>query len=318
MNTCKFFVRGLLSLIALLLAALALGLVLGWAPDRPVQELTKQWAPSPSAFVDVKGLQVHVRDEGVRSDPVPVVLIHGTSASLHTWEGWVDALKGQRRVITMDLPGFGLTGPNAQNDYRNETYTQFMLDLLDTLGVQRFVIGGNSLGGDIAWQVAEKAPQRVDRLILVDAAGYPMQPQSMPIAFTIARTPVISKMVEVTLPRAMVESSVRNVYGDPSRVTPALVDRYEALTLREGNRKALVQRFAQSDFEGSGSRIEAIKQPTLILWGKRDQLIPVENAYLFERDIAGSQLVVFDDLGHVPHEEDPARTVAAVQAFLKK
>lgn len=317
MNMRKYLVRGLLSLIVVLAAAIGLGLVLGWAPDRPVQELMKQWAPPPSTFIDVKGLKVHVRDEGVRTDPIPVVLIHGTSASLHTWEGWVAALKQQRRVITMDLPGFGLTGPNAQNDYRNETYTQFILDLMDTMGVQRFVLGGNSLGGDIAWQVAEKAPQRVERLILVDAAGYRMEPKSMPIAFTIARMPFVNKMMEVTLPRSMVESSVRNVYGDPARVTPALVDRYEALTLREGNRKALVQRFAQSNFEGSGLRIKAIKQPTLILWGARDQLIPVENAYLFERDITGSQLKVFDDLGHVPHEEDPARTVAAVQTFLK-
>lgn len=314
----KFLVRGLLSLIVLLLAAITLGLVFSWAPDRPVQELVKQWAPPPSIFVDVRGLKVHVRDEGVRTDPVPVVLIHGTSASLHTWEGWVAALKPQRRVITMDLPGFGLTGPNAQNDYRNETYTQFILDLMDTLDVQRFVLGGNSLGGEIAWQVAEKAPQRVDKLILVDAAGYPIRPQSMPIAFTIARTPVVNKMMEVTLPRSMVESSVRDVYGDPSRVTPALVGRYEALTLREGNRKALVQRFAQSNFDGSGSRIEAIKQPTLILWGGRDLLIPLENGHWFKRDIAGSQLEVFDDLGHVPHEEDPARTVAVVQAFLNK
>ncbi len=314
----KVLVRGLLPLIVLLFAAIALMLVFSWAPDRPVHELVKQWAPPPSTFVDVRGLKVHVRDEGVRTDPVPVVLIHGTSASLHTWEGWVAALKPQRRVITMDLPGFGLTGPNAQNDYRDETYTQFILDLMDTLGVQRFVLGGNSLGGEIAWQVAEKAPQRVAKLILVDAAGYPIRPQSMPIAFTIARTPVVNKMMEVTLPRSMVESSVRNVYGDPSRVTPALVDRYEALTLRAGNRKALAQRFAQSDFEGSGSRIEAIKQPTLILWGGRDMLIPLENAHWFKRDIAGSQLEVFDDLGHVPHEEDPARTVAVVRAFLNK
>ncbi|OGB20574.1 MAG: alpha/beta hydrolase [Burkholderiales bacterium RIFCSPLOWO2_02_FULL_57_36] len=313
----KLFLRGVLSLIVLLLAALALGFALSWAPDRPVQELVKQWAPPPSTFVDVKGLKVHLRDEGVQTDPIPVVLIHGTSASLHTWEAWVDTLKSQRRVITMDLPGFGLTGPNPQNDYRNESYTQFIIDLMDTLGVQRFVLGGNSLGGDIAWQVAEKVPQRVDKLILVDAAGYPIRPQSMPIAFTIARTPVLNKMMEMTLPRSMVESSVRDVYGDPSRVTPALVDRYEALTLREGNRKALVQRFAQSNFEGSGSRIKAIKQPTLILWGGRDRLIPVENAYFFERDIAGSQLTVFDDLGHVPHEENPARTAAVVQAFLK-
>src|SRR5450759_1292280 len=109
-RTAKWTVMALAALLALF--ALAVGLT--WAPDRPVETLTARWAPPPSTFIDVRGLKVHVRDQGPRDDPVPLVLIHGTSASLHTWEGWVAALKGARRVITMDLPGFGLTGPNAK------------------------------------------------------------------------------------------------------------------------------------------------------------------------------------------------------------
>jgi pimeloyl-ACP methyl ester carboxylesterase len=303
--------------LAALLALFALAVGLNWAPDRPVEALTARWAPPPSTFIDVRGLKAHVRDEGPRDDPAPLVLIHGTSASLHTWEGWVKAFKGERRVITMDLPGFGLTGPNARDDYRTATYVGFVIDLLDTLAVKKCVLAGNSLGGEIAWQVAVSSPGRVERLILVDSAGYPLQSQSIPIGFRIARTPGLNRIMEFTLPRSLVASSVRNVYGDAARVTPELIDRYEALTLRSGNRHALVRRFEQSDFGADAARIPTIRQPTLILWGGRDRLIPVDNARRFAHDIAGSRLVIFDDLGHVPQEEDAARTAAAVRVFLK-
>ena len=109
------------------------------------------------------------RDEGPRGDPTPIVLLHGTSASLHTWEGWAHTLKAQRRVISLDLPGFGLTGPFSgrytPDDYRGDTYARFVIDLLDTLQLPRVVLGGNSLGGEIAWRVATLAPERVDRLV---------------------------------------------------------------------------------------------------------------------------------------------------------
>ncbi len=308
--------RLLLAAVGLLAGAAGLGVAFTWAPDIPVEALAARWAPPPSRFVDVKGLKVHLRDEGRADDPVPLVLIHGTSASLHTWEGWVAALKGTRRVITLDLPGFGLTGPNAQDDYRVGTYARFVLDTLDALGVGRFTVGGNSLGGEVAWQVAAAAPGRVERLILVDAGGYAFKPESLPIGFHLARMPVASRLLEYTLPRPLMEASVRNVYGDPARVTPELVDRYEALTLRAGNRRALARRFGQLEFGADAARIATLRLPTLILWGGRDRLIPPENGRHFQRDIPDACLVVFDDLGHVPHEEDPARTVAAVVDFL--
>lgn len=308
--------KGIWYLFLLSLALISASIALTWAPDKPVSELRQRWAPPPSRFVEVQGLQVHVRDEGPRHDTLPILLIHGTSASLHTWEGWVAAMKDRHRVITMDLPGFGLTGPNAQDDYSNPVYIKFILDLMDTLGVQKCILGGNSLGGEIAWQVAAAAPQRVDKLILVDAGGYAFQPKSLPIGFVMARTPVLNKLVEWTLPRSLMEKSVRNVYGDPGLVTPELVDRYEAMTLRQGNRHALVRRFSQLDAGATAAKIKTLKLPTLIIWGARDQLIPIEYGQRFKQDIAGSQLVRFEKLGHVPHEEDPADTVAAVKAFL--
>jgi len=297
-------------------ALVGAALASAWAPDRAVDSLQPRWAPPPSRFVSVDGLAVHVRDVGPREDPLPIVLLHGTSASLHTWEGWAAALSHDRRVISMDLPGFGLTGPNAAGDYHMASYVRFVLDTLDTLKVQRFVIAGNSLGGNIAWETALAAPARVDKLILVDAAGYPPTATSVPLGFRLARTPVVNRLLPHLLLRSMIDASVRNVYGDPSRVTPELVDRYEQMTLRAGNRRALVQRFEQSDFGAGAQRIASLKLPTLVLWGGRDRLIPPEHARRFVHDIAGSTLVVFDDLGHVPQEEAPARSVAAAQHFL--
>jgi pimeloyl-ACP methyl ester carboxylesterase len=305
-------------LVAAVVVVVGTGVAMSWAPDQPVAVLAARWAPPPSKFVEIAGMSVHLRDEGPPGDPVPIVLIHGTSASLHTWQGWVRVLRDHHRVISFDLPGFGLTGPAPDGDYSMEANVRFMRTLLDKLSIQRCVLAGNSLGGAIAWQTAYALPDRVEKLVLVDAGGYPAVSTSVPIGFRLARIPVLNRLTRSMLPRGLIESSLHTVYGDPSKVTPQLVDLYFDMTLREGNREALVQRFAQTDGGADAERIARLKLPTLILWGGRDRLIPPENAERFHHDIAGSQLVVFEDLGHVPMEEDPARTVAAVDDFLAR
>jgi pimeloyl-ACP methyl ester carboxylesterase len=259
---------------------------------------------------------VHLRDEGPADDAVPIILIHGTSASLHTWEGWVRELRERHRVISFDLPGFGLTGPSPSGDYSATANVRFMGSLMDRLNIQHCVLVGNSLGGNIALETTFAFPDRVDKLVLIDSGGYPSVSTSVPIGFRIARIPGLNHLMQSILPRGMIESSLRNVYGDPSKVTPQLIDQYFDMTLREGNRAALIGRLSQTNFGSDAARIATLKLPTLIIWGGRDRLIPPENAQRFHRDIAGSQLVIFDDLGHVPQEEDPVRSVAAVENFL--
>lgn len=291
------------------------GILATWAPDRPVSALAVRWAQAPSQFIEVHGMQVHVRDEGPRDDALPIVLIHGTSASLHTWDGWAQHLSGQRRVIRFDLPAFGLTGPHPENDYSIAAYVRLVVAVADKLGVKKFVLAGNSLGGQVAWSTAAAHPERAAKLVLIDAAGYAFQPTSVPIGFMIARMPGVRVLMERVLPRGVVDSSVRNVYGDPSKVTPELVDRYYELSLRAGNRKALAYRMDQK-LSGDDADIKNLKVPTLILWGAKDKLIPMDSAQRFAADIQGSKLVVFDALGHVPHEEDAANTVDVFKAFL--
>ncbi len=269
-----------------ILAAIVLGIAAfvaaNWAPEKSVAELTR-WAPPPSTFVEVLGLNVHLRDEGPRDDKSPIVLLHGTGSSLHAWEGWAQALTARRRVIRYDLAGFGLTGPSPDGAY--------------------------SLDGDA----------RIEKLILVDAGGYPPHASSIPLGFRLARLaplPLMGALLEHILPRSLVEQGFRNIYGDPARVTQEQIDRSVELTQRAGNRRALLARARQRRTEILAERIPELKLPTLILWGGRDRLIPPEDAERFHREIAGSTLVIFEDLGHAPEEEDPARTVAAVQRFL--
>ena len=306
----------LLRLLGGLLMLSAVALSLSRAPDRPVETLIARWGLPPSAFVEIQGQLVHLRDVGPRDDPTPLVLIHGTSSSLHTWEGWVRGLERQRRVITFDLPGFGLTGPRTDADYRPDTDARFVLALLDALQLPRVAIGGNSLGGEVAWRVATLAPERIERLILVDAAGLAYQRSGLPLGWVLAQIPLLNRLAEYVLPRALVAEGVSKAYGGTDKISTELVDRHFELTLREGNRRALTERIHQYEPGADTERLARIRAPTLILWGARDSLIPLAVGRDFQQRITGSELVVFDDLAHMPHEEDPARSLVPVKAFL--
>jgi pimeloyl-ACP methyl ester carboxylesterase len=306
----------LLAIPLVLIVAAGIFIAANWAPEKSVAELQARWAPPPSTFVDLLGMKVHVRDEGPRDDPSPIVLMHGTGSSLHAWDGWAAALKGKRRVVRFDLAGYGLTGPSPDNTYGLDRDVAMVVALLDRLGIARCVLGGNSLGGAVSWRTALAHPERVEKMILVDAGGYPFHSTSIPIGFRLARLPGVGWILQNTLPRSLVEQGWRNVVGDPKSVTPEMIERSIELTQREGNRRALIDRFRQRPTVLLSHRIKELKQPTLVMWGRRDRLIPPDDAERFHHDIEGSTLVIFDDLGHAPEEEDPARSVAAVKQFL--
>ena len=305
-----------LYLLLMLAAPLAIYVYLNIAPDRSVEELSQRWAQEPSQFLNIAGMNIHLRDEGPKTDNEPIVLIHGTSASLHTWNGWVDALKEDRRVIRFDLPGFGLTGPDPENNYKIERYAQVVIAMLNELKVKKVVLAGNSLGGYVSWATAVLYPNRVSKLILVDASGYRFQPESVPLAFKLAQHPLASLLLKDVLPKSLVADSVKNVYGNPDLVSDELVGRYYDLSLREGNSSALKARFKQMSPGFLVDKIKTISAPTLIIWGGKDRLILPKFGHQFDQDIANSHLVVFDELGHVPHEENPQSTVLAVKQFL--
>lgn len=311
----------LMKLLGFAVLATALLAMAFRAPDRPLESLVARWAPPPSDFLELKlpGGQiqlVHFRDEGPKTDTTPLVLLHATASSLHTWEGWVKSLSATRRVITLDLPGFGLTGPSPLNDYSDDAYDAFLTLLLDRLQIDRMVLGGNSLGGEIAWIYAARHPERVAQLILVDADGLDLPSPTIPPGARMPDWAPLHELVGVFLPRPLLDRGVRAMYGDPSKVTASLIDRYFELTLREGNRVALAKRLAQRDPGRHDELLAKIQAPTLILWGGKDAILSPAAAEHFHRAIRGSTVQVFPQLGHVPQEEAPASTVQAVHTFL--
>ena len=289
--------------------------------DIPLNELKIKYTNSDSSFINIEGTNVHYRDEGSSSDSIPIILIHGTGSSLHAYDIWSDNLKKSNRVIRMDLPAFGLTGPFLKRDYTISNYTTFLKEFLDSLNIKQCILVGNSLGGEIAWRFAIQEPVMSRKLILLDPSGYPVISKSVPIAFKLAKIPVLNKFLTYITPRFLVRASIENVYFDKSKVSDSLVNRYFDLTLRKGNREAIIDRLKVSttltNRTNTHSSVKKIKQPTLIIWGNNDRLIPVENAYKFKNDIANSKLIVMQETGHVPMEEKPLESLKHVTDFLK-
>ena len=286
--------------------------------DIPLNQLKAKYTDTASSFISVNGMDIHFRDEGDRADTIPIVLIHGTCSSLHTFDAWTISLKNTKRVVRMDLPAYGLTGPFPDGNYTIARYTDFLKEFLTGLGIGRCVLAGNSLGGEISWNFALAHPERVTKMILIDAAGYPESSKSVPIAFRVAETPVLNKLLTFITPRSLVRASVEDVYFDKSKVSDSLVERYFELTLREGNRQAFVDRFTISADASAYNKIKNIHQPTLILWGANDLLIPVEKAYQFHEDLPNDTLVILENTGHTPMEESPIESLEPVLHFIEE
>jgi pimeloyl-ACP methyl ester carboxylesterase len=282
-----------------------------YSPDKSRGELAT-YVRSPADFVAVAGMQLHVRDDGPRTAPA-VLMLHGFGASLQTWEPWASALSNQFRVIRLDLPGFGLTGPDPTNDYSDARSVAVIVALLDKLGIPRASLIGNSLGGRIAWKFAAAHPARTERLVLVSPDGFASP------GFEYGKAPEISaplRLLPYVLPTFMVKMSMEPAYANPSFVTDPLVTRYRDMLLAPGVRKAMLARMEQSVLEPPEPILRTISAPTLLLWGEQDGMIPFGNSADYLRALPHATLVPLPGLGHLPQEEDPQRSLVPVRAFL--
>lgn len=282
----------------------------------PVEQLKAKYATSDDQYFSYEGLEVRYRDEG--TGPV-VILLHGVCSSLETWEGWARRLKGRFRVIRVDIPGFGLTGPAPDTSrYSRDGAVEFLDDFAAHLKVGGFSIAGNSLGGYIAWNYAVAHPEKVKKLILVDPVGYQ---QEMPGLLAFASNPLIRPFARLMMPRAMIDKATSEVFGDKSKITPEISQRYFDFAMREGNRGSYVDIFTMMRLENDSptlsSEIPNIKAPTLIMWGTKDEWIPPANIDNWRRDLPTASFITFEGLGHVPMEEAPAMTVEQAIRFLR-
>lgn len=302
----------LLIVLGVLVVVLVGGAIFLWTPDKSRAELETLYLWSPADMTKVKGVALHVRDDGPRDAPA-IIMLHGFGSSLHTWEAWARALQGQYRVIRLDLPGSGLSPPDATNDYTDAHSIDLIIGLMDQLGIARASLIGNSLGGRIAWTFAATQSERTDKLILMSPDGFASP------GFDYGKAPDVPPMLQAmqyALPKALLRMNLEPSYGNVSNLTPATVDRYYDLMLAPGARAALLQRMRQTVLVAPEPLLRQIKAPVLLLWGEKDQLIPFSNSADYTKNIPDSRLVSFAALGHVPHEEAPTESLAPVLAFL--
>ena len=285
-----------------------------YAPSLPSETLIARYTNDRSRFVDVGGVRAHVRDQG-NPNGVPVVLIHGSNGSLQVWDDWARELGADARVISVDLPGHGLTGSWPRDEYTVEAYADFIEVLIDNLHLDKVVLVGHSLGGAVAWTFAATRPDRVIQLVLVDSAGYPRQDDEVPLMTRLARTPVLGDIGIYFKPESLVRRSLRDAYADPAQATPERIKRMAELQRFPGNREATLQR-ARTQELLDPTPLRRMDVPTLILWGGKDRWVPAADAFRFQNAIKGATLEIFGNLGHNPMEEDPKATAAAVAAFI--
>jgi pimeloyl-ACP methyl ester carboxylesterase len=279
--------------------------------------IRRKYEDVTSRYLEVDGRRFHYRVQG---EGPTLVLLHGVMASLHTWDGWVDQLKEHYRIIRMDLPGFGL----SQHMTEREQYTpEHSLALFDKVrahfGLERFYLGGNSLGGFLSWFYAARYPAHVEKLILVDPIAYP---QKLPSVIQFVSLPGIGEIAQRFAPRFLVERNVREVYGNPELISQDTVDRYYELMMHEENRFAMVQTFRKlKELSRDGllsNEINKIQCPTLLMWGDEDRWVPPKLIENWKRDLRNLEVKVYEGAGHIPMEERPIETARDAHAFLSR
>jgi len=288
--------------------------------DLPWSTLEAKYTSPASRFMDLPGgLHVHYRDQGDPAAPHTVVLVHGFAASLQAWEPWVARMTPGYRVISLDLPGHGLTRAPAGYKASLDADVALIDALTRRLGASKFVIAGNSMGGAIAWSYALAHPERLDGLILVDAAGWPHKAKPGAggiLVFSLLGNPAGRWVLEHIDPTPLAKQGLKQAYVDPALVTPDLVHRYVDLARAPGHRAILLTQNSGPHPVITPARFADIHTPTLVMVGAVDKVIPPEDSEGLAGAIPGARLLVYPGVGHVPMEQVPDQSAADAKAFI--
>ncbi len=310
-----------------LAVVITLGVILfaGWwslkRDDIPYDQLETIYASSDSRYLALDDeKRIHFRDVGPREAPA-IILVHGFSASLHTWEPWVADLKRDYRVISLDLPGHGLSRCLDNDAIGMEQFVEVIDRVANALKVDRFTLAGNSMGGGAAWNYALAHPERLDGLVLVDAAGWPRtedESDDRPFVFRLLEIGIARKLVKDLDMSSLIRPGLEDSFSDPSFVTDEMVDRYGSLARAPCHREALLALSAGrgTRAEATPERLSAITAPTLVMHGEQDNVIPFSHGEQFAAAIPGSELKLYPNVGHLPQEEIAAQSLEDLRAFL--
>ena len=292
---------------------LALSVWLAWTPDKTEQVLLQSYSRPGTARLMVQQQPVFVQDSGLREAPA-ILLLHGFGASLQAWDDWAPALEKNLRVLRIDIPGFGLSGPAVNQDYSDAADVARVIAVMDQLGVQQVIVAGHSMGGRIAWNLAAAHPERVSKLVLLSPDGFPDPNAKSDKTYEV---PALLGLLPYSLPQwALRMGGVAPAFADDSQLTPQMMQRYHDMMLAPGVRTALLERMRQTRNSDPVARLKSITVPTLLIWGEKDAFIPVSNAQDYLKAMPQAKLVTLPGVGHVLHEEAPQASVQAVLDFL--
>jgi pimeloyl-ACP methyl ester carboxylesterase len=308
---------------------LTLGVILfaGWLTlrrdDIAFEQLETLYANADSRYLSFgDGQQIHFRETGPSDAPV-IVLVHGFAASLHTWEPWVAELKRDYRVVTLDLPGHGLSTCLDNDSIGPVQFADVIDQLVRALNIERFTLAGNSMGGSAAWHYALAHTDRLDALVLVNAAGWPRDASdadSRPMIFRLLEVGIARRIIRDLDMTSMIRPGLERSFADPSFVTEDMVERYSSLSRAPCHRDALLRLSGQRENRQAASDqlLSAIKVPTLVMHGDQDNVIPHSAGAKFASAIGGAEYKLYEGIGHLPQEEIATRSAADLRDFLRR
>jgi pimeloyl-ACP methyl ester carboxylesterase len=312
-----------LRILGIVVAIVVLAFLFAWlklrGPDIPYQVLEEKYGNAASRFVDLPGgFHVHYQDEGHPSLPL-LVLLHGFGDSYTSWDGWVRELGSRFRIIRLDFPGHGLT--RAPEDYvlRGDALADFVDSFAARLDLPQFAVAGNSMGGSVAWQLALRHPDRVNALVLLDAAGFPNEkpPAAVPLAFRILKYRLGRALLRNIDNRPLIDEGLKTDVYDKSVITPAFVDRWAEFQRAPGHRAILMSIDPRSMNNAEAPILQYIRAPTLVVNGESDVLVEPASARKLAAAIPGAKLIIYPQVGHLPQIEIPQRSAADAAAFVQ-
>ena len=293
--------------------------------DIPRDKLEAKYASGASKFLDLKnGSRIHYRDEGDLYKPA-IILLHGFNGSLFNFERMVPLLSKEFRLISIDLPGFGLTGAVPSMDYSTQNSILVINELTSYLGMEKFSIAGNSMGGGIAWRYALENPEKTQSLVLLASSGIYSPEERLqieeseresPLVWKLMRSNFVSYFLSLYTPKFFATQGLKTSVYDPNLATEEIANQFHELTLMQGSREAILSRFSKQNYNDEKPDIlKKIQAPTLIIHGREDNIISFKSSINLDQYIQNSQLVIYPKIGHLPMYETPARVADDIKKF---
>jgi pimeloyl-ACP methyl ester carboxylesterase len=307
------FLKAFKMIAIVLTATLFFAALYLWTPDKSKSELEKIYSSPKNAYVNALGVNIHYQDTGPSKNPIPILFLHGFGASLQTWDTWSQSLSNEYRVISVDLPGFGLTGEDPSGIYTDERSVEVLEAFLKTLQISKVVLVGNSMGGKFAWQFTARYPNQVAKLVLISPDGY----ASPGIEYgKKTEIPAIAQLYRYFFSKTFLAMNLEPAYANPKTLNDDLVNRYYDLMLAPGVRGAILARMQQTVLKDPVPSLANIQVPTLLIWGEKDAFIPISNSNDYLKVMPNVKRVSLPNIGHLPQEEQPTIGLAALKEFL--